>query len=256
VLSVRGLGYQPRGAGQRLRDISFDVAAGQIVGLAGVEGNGQTELAEILTGLRHTTAGSVRVDGAEIATLDVAGHRAAGIAYVPEDRHFNGAALSESLADNLIVDRYTRAPVGRRGLLRPRAIRANAERLVGEYAIRAPHPSVPVESLSGGNLQKVVVARELSSAPRLLVAAQLTRGIDVGAMRFIYDRLIAARDGGAAVCLVSADLTELLSLADRLLVIKDGELVARFDDVAGLTEMEVGRFMLGVDRHPSEMVAS
>ena len=254
TLSVRNVQYRPRGAGQPLHDLNFDVAAGEIVGLAGVEGNGQTELTEILAGLRQPTSGTIRVDGTPTGRLDVAGHRAAGIAHVSEDRLFNGVALAESIADNLIVDRHTRSPIGARGVLRPRAIRANAERLIRDYAIRAPDPSAPVGALSGGNMQKVVVARELSSGPRLLVASQLTRGVDIGAMHFIYERLIEARDGGAAVFLVSADLAELLSLADRLVVIKDGRLVARFDDLTGVTDTEVGRYMLGVQRHTDEQI--
>jgi ABC-type uncharacterized transport system ATPase subunit len=254
VLSVRGLHYRPARAGQPLSDIDFDVAAGEIVGLAGVEGNGQTELAEILTGLRRPTSGAVRVEGVDTSGLDVAGHRAAGIAHVPEDRLANGVAVEQSIADNLIVDRHAMAPISRAGRLRQRVLRAYADRLMSDFDIRAPDPSVAVGALSGGNMQKVVVARELSSSPRLLVAAQLTRGVDIGAMQFMYERLLAARDAGAAVLLVSADLTELLQVADRLLVIKDGELVARFDDVADLGEKQVGLHMLGVERHEAAAI--
>ncbi|GAA4059723.1 ABC transporter ATP-binding protein [Streptomyces shaanxiensis] len=251
TLQVRELTYDAP-TGQSLHDLHFDVAAGEIVGVAGVEGNGQSELAEILAGLRRRTSGTVTVGGTDTAGLDVAGHRRAGIGYVPEDRLHNGAALDESIADNLVVDRHDRPPLARRGLLRPRAVRAHAERLIEDYAIRTPDPSVPVRALSGGNLQKVVVARELSAGPRLLIAAQITRGVDIGAMRFMYEQLVAARDAGAAVLLISADLTELLALSDRLLVLKDGRLVARFDDTAGLTEKRVGLYMLGVERHDRE----
>jgi simple sugar transport system ATP-binding protein len=128
-------------------------------------------------------------------------------------------------------------------------VRAHAERLIEDYAIRTPDPSVPVRALSGGNMQKVIVARELSVGPDLLIACQITRGVDIGAMRFMYERLVAARDAGAAVLLISADLTELLALSDRLLVLKDGGLVGRFDDTTGLTEKQVGLYMLGVERH-------
>ncbi|GAB2832133.1 ABC transporter ATP-binding protein [Lentzea nigeriaca] len=256
VLRVRDLGYRPSDAGVPLDGVGFDVAAGEIVGLAGVEGNGQTELAEILAGLRRPTAGVVRVGGTDLAGAGVAGHRRAGIGYVPEDRLHNGAALDESIADNLVVDRHDRPPLSRRGRLRLAAVRAHAERLVADYAIRTPDTAVPVGALSGGNMQKVVVARELSARPRLLVASQLTRGVDIGSMRFMYERVIAARDDGAAVFLVSADLSELLTLADRLLVIKEGRLVGRFDSTRGLTEKKVGLFMLGVERHDRGHIGS
>ncbi|MCX4909203.1 ABC transporter ATP-binding protein [Streptomyces sp. NBC_00878] len=250
VLRVRGL------SGPAVHGVSLDIAAGEIVGLAGVEGNGQTELVELLAGLRRPTAGTVTVDDADVTRLDAAGHRRAGIAHVPEDRLTNGAALDRSLADNLIVDRHDRPPVARHGILRTRHVRELAEDLISRYAIRAPHPDMAAGALSGGNLQKVVVARELSARPRLLLAAQLTRGVDIGAMHFMYERLVEARDAGAAVLLVSADLGELLALSDRLLVIKDGRLVARFDDPAELTEEATGLYMLGVERHPDERITA
>lgn len=248
TLRVRKLGYEAP-TGQSLHRLSFDVAAGEIVGVAGIEGNGQSELAEILAGLRSPTSGTIHVGGTDTAGLGVAGHRRAGVGYVPEDRLHNGAALDESIADNLVVDRHDRPPLARRGVLHPKAVRAHAERLIGQYAIRTPDPSVPLRALSGGNMQKVIVARELSAGPRLLIASQVTRGVDIGAMRFMYERLVAARDNGAAVLLISADLTELLALSDRLLVLKDGLLVGRFDDTGGLTEKHVGLYMLGVEHH-------
>jgi ABC-type uncharacterized transport system ATPase subunit len=249
TLRVRGLAHRSPDGSQDLTDIDFDVAAGEIVGLAGVEGNGQSELVELLAGMRRPTAGVIELAGADITGLDVAGRRAAGVAHVPEDRLRNGVALTESVADNLIVDRHARPPIGERGRLLTGAVRVHVDRLIRDYAVRTPDRSVPVGALSGGNVQKVVVARELSSRPRLLLAAQLTRGVDIGAMRFIHDRVVEARDEGAAVLLVSADLGELLSLADRLLVIKDGRLVARFDDLAGVSDTQVGSYMLGVERH-------
>ncbi|MEU9900013.1 ABC transporter ATP-binding protein [Streptomyces phaeochromogenes] len=254
-LRVRSLGYEAP-SGQSLHGLDFDVAAGEIVGVAGIEGNGQSELAEILAGLRRVTAGTIHVGGTDTAGLDVAGHRRAGIGYVPEDRLHNGAALDASIADNLVVDRHDRPPLARRGVLHPGAVRAHAERLIDQYAIRTPDPSVPVRALSGGNMQKVIVARELSAGPRLLIASQVTRGVDIGAMRFMYERLVAARDTGAAVLLISADLTELLALSDRLLVLKDGRLVARFDDTTGLTEKRVGLYMLGVEQHDRDQLTA
>jgi simple sugar transport system ATP-binding protein len=256
TLRVRDLSYQPASGGQALHGIDFDIAAGEIVGLAGIEGNGQSELAEILAGLRHATSGAIHLDGIDLSQVDVAGHRKAGVGYIPSDRLYNAAALDASIADNLIVDRHSRPPIARRGWLRRRTVNAHADRLIEEYAIRTPDASVPVGSLSGGNMQKVVIARELSAAPRLLVASQATRGVDIGATHFIYGRIIEARDAGAAVFLVSADLTELLALADRLLVMRDGRLAARFDDTHGLTEKQVGLYMLGVEQHDRERLRS
>ncbi|MFH8492549.1 ABC transporter ATP-binding protein [Streptomyces coeruleorubidus] len=255
TLRVRRLRYEAPTA-QSLHGLDFDVAAGEIVGVAGIEGNGQSELAEILAGLRRPTTGTVHIGGTDTAGLDVAGHRRAGIGYVPEDRLHNGAALDESIADNLVVDRHDRPPLARHGVLHPGAVRAHAEQLIDQYAIRTPDPSVPVRALSGGNMQKVIVARELSAGPRLLIASQVTRGVDIGAMRFMYERLVDARDRGAAVLLISADLTELLALSDRLLVLKDGRLVARFDDTTGLTEKRVGLYMLGVEEHDRDRLTT
>lgn len=228
-------------------EIDFAVRAGEIVGIAGVEGNGQTELAQALTGLRVIESGSVRVDDTDLTDRSVADRRSAGVGHIPEDRLHDGAALAETIADNLIVDRHRRPPFARRRILSRRAIDEQAETLIDEFAIRAIDGSIAVGSLSGGNIQKVVAARELSAEPAVLIAAQPSRGVDVGAMEFMYERIVAAADDGSAVLLISADLTEVLTLSDRVLVMKDGRIVAHFDDPSTVTERQVGLAMLGVD---------
>ncbi|MCS6773412.1 MAG: ABC transporter ATP-binding protein [Anaerolineae bacterium] len=255
VLQVRDLEYVTEAGVETLKGVSFNVYAGEILGIAGVEGNGQTELVEVITGLRRAAAGRVRLCGKDITNASPRQVRLAGVAHIPEDRLTNGAALEASIADNLIVDRYERPPFTRGGLLQPAAIAENAETLIDQFAIRAPDGSLLVGSLSGGNMQKVILARELSSRPKLLVAAQPTRGVDIGASEFIYEQLVQARNNGVAVLLVSADLNEVMSLADRILVMKDGEVTAIFPEVAALSEEEIGYYMLGVKHMPRETLA-
>ncbi|MDR7468503.1 MAG: ABC transporter ATP-binding protein [Armatimonadota bacterium] len=251
VLQVRDLTCITDTGHQVLRRVSFEVRAGEIFGIAGVEGNGQTELVEILTGLRPAAAGQVLLDGAPVHNRTPRAIRQLGVSHVPEDRLRNGVAQDASIADNLIVDRYFQPPYTRRMLLDPVAVRRTADELLGAFDIRAPDALAPAGALSGGNLQKVVLARELSRRPRLLVAAQPTRGIDVGATEFVHRLLVQQRDAGTAVLLVSADLTEVMALSDRLAVMHNGEIVAVFDDLRRLTEEEVGLYMLGLRRAPA-----
>ncbi len=249
VLSVRNLSYVSETGHWALRNVSFNLYAGEIFGVAGVEGNGQTELVEILTGLRQATSGEVVVDSRPVLNLPPRKIREAGAAHIPEDRLRNGVATAATVAENLVVDRYYRPPFVKRGFwLDKREIDRHADKLMLQFDIRAPDPEVPVSSLSGGNMQKVVVARELSSNPKLLVAAQPTRGIDVGSTEFVRQQLVRQRDQGLAVLLVSADLSEVMNLSDRLAVMYNGEIVAIFDEPERLTEEEVGLYMLGVKR--------
>lgn len=210
-----------------------------------MEGNGQTELVEVIAGLRAPLGGVIELDGHSIAGLTPREVRRAGVAHIPEDRLTNGVAMTSSIQENLIVDRYAREPFTRGGLMRPAEIARNSEALIEQYAIRAPDGTLPVGSLSGGNMQKVVVARELSSRPKLLIAAQPTRGVDIGATEFMHEQLVKARNAGVAILLVSADLSEVMSLSDRLAVMHDGRIVAIFPDARSLTEEEVGLYMLG-----------
>jgi simple sugar transport system ATP-binding protein len=254
VLEVRGLEYTTEAGVRALKGVSFDVHAGEIFGIAGVEGNGQTELVEVITGLRQSIGGRVNLAGQDITGATPRDVRIAGCGHIPEDRLTNGVALTASINENLIVDRYAKPPFTNGMFMDPVAVRANGDELIEQYGIRTPDGSVPVGSLSGGNMQKVVVARELSSQPRLLIAAQPTRGVDIGASEYMYEKLVEARNDGMAILLVSADLSEVMSLSDRLAVIKDGKLTAIFPQASALDEEEVGLYMLGIKHQTDEEI--
>jgi general nucleoside transport system ATP-binding protein len=223
--------------------LSLTVRAGEILGIAGVQGNGQTELVEAITGLRRVRAGQVRIDGRDRTNATPRQFTAAGGAHVPEDRQEDGLVLTDSIADNLVLNTYDRPPFARGPLRDEAAILANARTLIAEYDVRARGPLAPVATLSGGNRQKVVMARELARPVRLLVAAQPTRGLDVGSIEFIHRAIVAQRDRGAAVLLVSAELDEILGLADRIAVMYHGRVVAVLP--AGAGREEVGLLMAG-----------
>jgi len=249
VLQVHDLKYVSETGHQALRGVSFNVHSGEIFGIAGVEGNGQTELVEILTGLRIATGGTVTLTGKAVTNRTPRTVRQAGMSHVPEDRLRNGVALPASIAENIVVDRYFAPPFTKYGWwMETGEVKKTAEDLMEEFDIRAPDSDVPVRALSGGNMQKVVLARELSRSPKALVAAQPTRGIDIGATEFAHRELVRIRDRGAAVLLVSADLSEVMALSDRLAVMHSGEIVAVFDRPQQLTEEEVGLYMLGLKR--------
>ncbi|MCS6836977.1 MAG: ABC transporter ATP-binding protein [Anaerolineae bacterium] len=248
VLQVRNLSYANEGGRLLLKHANFTVYEGEILGVAGVEGNGQTELVEILTGLRPPSEGEALVDGQSILGHGPRQAREAHVAHIPEDRLTNGIAPDISIADNLIVDRYYRPPFTQSGLMRPQAINANGQKLIRDFGIVAMHADVPVISLSGGNMQKVIVAREFSSEPRLLIAAQPTRGVDIGAIEFIHQQLVDKRTQGLAILLVSADLQEVMKLADRIMVMYDGEIVAILPNTPDLTEERLGLYMLGAQK--------
>ena len=256
VAQIRDLGYVLETGRPALHDVNFDVYAGEILGVAGVEGNGQTELVEVLTGLRPATTGTILVDGLPVQDKSPRQVRLSGVAHIPEDRLTNGVALEASIADNLAVDRYNRPPFTRNFVLSPRAVRRQAERLMQQFDIRAAGPDAPMNSLSGGNMQKVIVAREFSAEPGLLVAAQPTRGVDIGASEFLRGQLVAKRNEGKAVLLVSADLAEVMSLADRIAVMYKGQIAGVFQNGPELTEEELGLYMLGVKTQtPQELAA-
>jgi ABC-type uncharacterized transport system ATPase subunit len=227
-----------------LRGISFDLHQGEILGIAGVEGNGQSELVEVLAGTRRPTGGHVILGTRDVTILNAAGIRSAGIGHIPEDRRGAGLVLNYSVADNLILGRQRSKVFSWDGLvLRLKAILAWAVRLIKEFDIRTPSPRTPARTLSGGNQQKIIVAREMASQPRVLLAAQPTRGVDIGAIEFIHRRLVAQRDEGAAVLLVSAELDEIRSLSDRIAVIYEGRLVSM--EPAEATEERLGLLMTG-----------
>lgn len=248
VLSVRRLSVTVSGTGERgLRDVSFEVRAGEIVGLAGVEGNGQTELVEALAGLLPPAqvVGEIEYDGRDITRTDARTRRELGIAHIPEDRHRRGLLLDFDLAENSILGVHYRPPAVSRGpLLDTAGIRSRALEVIRDFDVRPANPDLPARALSGGNQQKLIIGREFELRPKLLLVSQPTRGVDIGAIEFIHRKLVALRDSGCAILLVSAELEEVTSLADRLLVIYHGRIVGELDPRTA-THEEIGLMMTG-----------
>lgn len=239
-------------AGQVAVDgISLRVHAGEIVSVAGVQGNGQTELAEALTGLATVVAGTVHIGGRDVTGASPKEVLRAGVGHVPEDRLRDGLVGSFTVAENLILDVFDEAPYSRRGALDWGRINATAEKRLKEFDIRATGINASATTLSGGNQQKVIVARELARDIRLIIVSQPTRGLDVASIEYVHRRLVAARDGGAAVLLISAELDEAMQLADRILVMYRGRLVGPYEQ-ADVTREQVGLLMAGGD--PAEIV--
>ena len=244
VLSVRGLTLQ-RAEGHPILDgISFEVRGGETLGIAGVEGNGQTELIEILAGLRKASGGEILLEGENIDKLNTHERKRRGIAHIPEDRHRRGLLLTFDLAGNSILGVHRDPPISSLILLNNNVIAERAERLVREYDVRPPNITLPARALSGGNQQKLIVAREFDINPRLILVAQPTRGVDIGATEFIHRKVIELRDAGSAVLLVSAELDEVLSLSDRVIVIYEGRIVGEVDPKS-VTEEQIGLMMTG-----------
>ena len=225
--------------------VSLQVRAGEIVGVAGVEGNGQRELVEAITGLRHASSGVMAIGGKPLTNHSTRQIAENGVGHIPEDREKHGIIAAYSLAENSVLNRYYRAPFSRRGIMRREVIYEHAQSVVEEFDVRTPSVAVAVSSLSGGNKQKLIVGREFSENIKLLVAAQPTRGIDIGAIEFIHRRIVEQRDKGAAVLLVSAELDEILGLADRVAVLYDGKLMDVLDTNVANRE-RVGLLMAGI----------
>jgi simple sugar transport system ATP-binding protein len=241
VLEVEDLEVEDDRGLPAVRGLSLQVRGGEIVGLAGVDGNGQSELVEAITGLRPALGGQVRVGGRDIIGTGVRGALAAGVGHIAEDRQRRGLILDFSLAENLALREYRRE--ARFGLLSPKRMDKMAEPLLEQYDVRGGQPETTAGSLSGGNQQKVVIARELAEEPQVTIAAQPTRGLDVGAIEFVHRRLIEQREAGRGVLLVSLELEEIRSLADRVLVIYEGRIVAELSPDA--SDEELGVAMLG-----------
>jgi len=250
VLSVRGLTVAVGAGGRGLRDVSFEVRAGEIVGVAGVEGNGQTELIEALAGLVPASAlgGEVSFEGRDVTREPARARRELGIAHIPEDRHRRGLLLDFDLAENSILgDHYRRPAVSTPPLLDLQGIRSRALEVIRDFDVRPANPDLPARSLSGGNQQKLIIGREFELKPKLLLVSQPTRGVDIGAIEFIHRKLVALRDTGCAVLLVSAELEEVTSLADRLLVFYHGRIVGEVDPKRASHE-EIGLLMTGGEK--------
>jgi ABC-type uncharacterized transport system ATPase subunit len=231
---------------EAVRGVSFDVRAGEIVGIAGVDGNGQSELIDALTGLRHVASGKIVVGDEDLTRATARDALDAGMGHIPEDRHRRGLVLDFNLAENLVLHDYGKRPFSRFGWLNPRGWISWARGLLKEFDVRGGGPTTRSASLSGGNQQKVVIAREVSRDPQVLIAAQPTRGLDVGAIEFVHRRLVEQQDAGKAVLLVSLELEEVLSLSDRILVLYEGQIVAEFPP--DVSEEDVGLAMIGGKR--------
>ena len=251
VLVVNNLTVYNEAGKKKVDDVSFSVRKGEIVGIAGVEGNGQRELIDVITGLAKYSYGSIKLLGNEVNELDIQGLRKAGMVHIPEDRNLYGCARSMTIKDNMVADKITEPKYNKGVLLDEKAIKADTDKWIDEYRVLCDNGEQLVGMLSGGNVQKVVVAREFTSPSELVISDQPTRGIDVGAAEFVRERMVEMRDAGKAIVLISADLAEIMSLSDSLIVMHSGKINAYFSDVKKLTEDELGFYMLGV-KHMSE----
>ncbi|HEY1179038.1 MAG TPA: ABC transporter ATP-binding protein [Phytomonospora sp.] len=244
VLSISNLTVTDERGQHAVDGLDLELRAGEILGIAGVQGNGQTELAEAIMALRPAVTGSIRVNGVDVSHSKTSAVIEGGVGYIPEDRSADGLVKSFSIAENLVLNQYNRAPFGNSLTINPDVIAKTADERVAEYDVRTLSSRAPVGSLSGGNQQKVIVAREMSRKLTLLVAAQPTRGVDVGSIEFIHKRIVAERDTGTGVLLISSELDEVLALSDRIAVMYRGKILAT---VGPDTPREkIGRLMAGV----------
>jgi general nucleoside transport system ATP-binding protein len=245
-LQVDGLTVEDDRGIVKVHDVSFEVRGGEIVGIAGVDGNGQTELIDAIAGLRKPSAGRIRIGTQDVTDESCKECLDAGLGHIPEDRQRRGLVLDFSLAENIALHDYDHPPASRFGWLYPRRLVEKAAKLIGEFDVRGGGPLTAAAGLSGGNQQKVILAREIDRNPQVLLAAQPTRGLDVGAIEFVHRRLVGERDEGRAILLVSLELEEILSLSDRILVMYEGRIVGEFPP--GVSEEELGVAMTGGGR--------
>ena len=247
VLSIQKLGAENDRGLAALRDLSLDIHAGEIVGVAGVAGNGQTELAQVITGLRRCTGGRVLAGNQEISNSPPRLAIDRGVSHIPEDRAGVGSSPSLSVADNLIMKNYRHEPISSGWVLNRPVIRQNAEKLKQSYEIAAPSIDTEARLLSGGNLQKMILAREMSATPKVMIAVQPTRGLDVGAIEAVHRMLLQEREQGAAILLISEELDEIMSLADRIVVMYEGQIMGEMSAAEANLE-EIGLMMAGTGR--------
>jgi len=233
-----------------LRGVSLEVRAGQILGIAGVSGNGQRELAEVIAGLRPATGGNVYLVGQEISGMSPGAILEKGLSYIPEERMRDGMIREFNISENLILREHDRRPYARGGFLDLRAINGRSRDLVHNFNVKTPTLETPVKNLSGGNIQKLILARELSRAPRVVVAAQPTRGLDIGATEYVHFRLLEQRKEGTATLLISEDLDEVLALSDRIAVIFEGRIMGEMGREEATPE-KLGLLMAGVQSEPA-----
>ncbi|NLP22053.1 MAG: ABC transporter ATP-binding protein [Erysipelotrichaceae bacterium] len=251
LLTVKDLSFKESGV-YKVDNISFTVDSGEILGIAGVQGNGQEELVKMITGLLPQDSGIVEINGKDVSNFGIKTRRDSGLSYVPEDRMVDGVAAAASVSENLISTYYSSDEISGKFFMKDKNIINLSKDLIKRFYIRTRDENSRVDSLSGGNIQKVVVAREWKTSPLIMVAEQPTRGIDVGSARYIHEELIQMRNDGKGILLISADLNEVMSLSDRLLVMYDGKIVGHFDDVSKITENELGLYMLGTKKQSED----
>jgi len=252
VLEVKGLTQRGKGEKNLLTNVSLEAKAGEILCIAGIEGNGQTDLVNVLTGLTPIESGQIVLDGRDISREKIRKRGEAGMAHIPEDRHKHGLVLDYSLAYNLILQKFYTKAFQRNGFLRMDKVKEFAETLIERFDIRCSQgPSTITRTMSGGNQQKAIVAREIDRDAKLLVAVQPTRGLDVGAIEYIHQQLLAERDAGKAILLISLELEEVMNISDRILVMYEGEIVADVDPKQ-VTFQELGLYMSGAKRMAEE----
>ena len=245
-LVLKGLRVRGDRGDESVRGVDLEVGEGEIVGIAGVSGNGQRDLAEAIAGIRPPHGGSILLDGNEVAGASPRRVRVpAGLAYVPEERMRDGVISGFSVADNLILVDNNNHAYSRLGFLRRKAIRRHCEHLVDDFAVKTPDIDTPAHNLSGGNIQKLILARELSGHPKVLLVAQPTRGIDVGSAQYIHERLVEQRDSGTAVLVISEDLDEVMTISDRIVVMYEGQIIGTADPRT-TTREAIGLLMAGI----------
>ena len=238
-----------------LDDVSFAVKRGEILGIAGVEGNGQIDLVKCISGLQRIKyTGSIEISGDDVTELNVKRRRDGGMAYIPEDRMNDGIAGELPISDNLISSYFERQDINNKFFMDGKAIQDLSEDLIDQFAIKTDSAETSVNSLSGGNIQKVVVAREWNTSPNLMIAEQPTHGIDIGSAEFVHHKLIDLRNDGTGILLVSADLNEVMDLSDRIIVMFNGKIAAYFKNVKNITEQELGMYMLGAKTQTPEEI--
>ena len=248
VIELKNVTVKNEKGKNALNNVSFQIRSGEVFGIAGVEGNGQTELVEVITGLTKASNGQILYFNEELIGKTINEIRKLNIGHIPEDRQSTGASLESTIVENLILDVYKNPEYSSGPFLNYKKLKAFSKELIEQYDVRVDSEEQLAGSLSGGNLQKVVIARELTKKPKLLIASQPTRGVDIGAIEFIHQEIIKQRDQGAAVLLVSAELSEVMSLSDRIGVLYNGEIVAILKNHDGLTEEEIGQYMLGIKK--------
>lgn len=238
-----------------MNDVSFTVRSGEILGIAGVEGNGQRELLECITGLRPIQRGKIRIKRHDVSGMSIRNIRdIAKTAYIPQDRLLFGVASEATIKENLLANRLSDPEISKAGIVKEKQLTRKSRELIREFTVKCDSEKQTVDMLSGGNIQKVVVARELSMPRDLIVIDQPSRGIDIGATKFIHEKIFELRDRDAAILISSADLAEIMELSDSLIVMYEGEIAAYFKSLQGITEETLGEYMLGIKKQTPEEI--